>query len=190
MRQKNASVHLACDHKSGERWRWGKFVGNGRESGGHAAGLDGVVFGVDNVLVQLLDDIGWLAGFHGLWPCMDCFFRCSVKFKRAGRQSWVFRGFGRLQQMVPDLLEGDGQNARGKNPGKGAQGAIGWVDGTCLFFVHFMISSASLRLSVEKFMEMVNNPEYQAAVIHRSSALLDSRLIAILEKGKRLFVDE
>ena len=35
--------------------------------------------------------------------------------------------------------------------------------------------------SIEKFVEMVMNPSYQEIVIHRSSALKDSRLIATIE---------
>ena len=37
--------------------------------------------------------------------------------------------------------------------------------------------------SIEKFVEMVMNPSYQVIVIHRSSALKDSRLIATIEYG-------
>ena len=37
--------------------------------------------------------------------------------------------------------------------------------------------------SIEKFIEMVTNPLYQEIVIHRSSALKDSRLIATIEQS-------
>jgi uncharacterized protein (DUF1330 family) len=37
--------------------------------------------------------------------------------------------------------------------------------------------------SIEKFIEMVTNPSYQKIVIHRSSALKDSRLIATIEQS-------
>ncbi|MDY6904619.1 MAG: DUF1330 domain-containing protein [Thermodesulfobacteriota bacterium] len=36
--------------------------------------------------------------------------------------------------------------------------------------------------SIEKFFEMVNSAAYQEVVVHRTSALLDSRLIAVLER--------
>lgn len=37
--------------------------------------------------------------------------------------------------------------------------------------------------SIEKFVEMVSSASYKAIVVHRSSALKDSRLIVTLEKG-------
>lgn len=37
--------------------------------------------------------------------------------------------------------------------------------------------------SIEKFIEMISSAAYQAIVVHRSSALKDSRLIATIEKG-------
>ncbi len=38
--------------------------------------------------------------------------------------------------------------------------------------------------SIEKFMEMINSPAYQDIVVHRTSALQDSRLIATIEAGE------
>ena len=38
--------------------------------------------------------------------------------------------------------------------------------------------------SIEKFIEMINCASYQDIVVHRSSGLKDSRLIAIIERGK------
>lgn len=38
--------------------------------------------------------------------------------------------------------------------------------------------------SIEKFLAMVNSEAYQAVVHHRSAALADSRLIAMVEKGQ------
>ena len=37
--------------------------------------------------------------------------------------------------------------------------------------------------SIEKFIEMIGSAAYQKAVVHRSSALEDSRLIVTIEKG-------
>lgn len=37
--------------------------------------------------------------------------------------------------------------------------------------------------SIEKFIEMIGSTAYQAIVVHRSSALRDSRLIVTIEKG-------
>ena len=37
--------------------------------------------------------------------------------------------------------------------------------------------------SIEKFIEMISSASYRAIVVHRSSALKDSRLIATVEKG-------
>ena len=37
--------------------------------------------------------------------------------------------------------------------------------------------------SIEKFIEMIGSAAYQEAVVHRSSALEDSRLIVTIEKG-------
>jgi len=36
--------------------------------------------------------------------------------------------------------------------------------------------------SIEKFIAMINSPAYQAIVVHRASALKDSRLIVTVEK--------
>ena len=37
--------------------------------------------------------------------------------------------------------------------------------------------------SIEKFVEMISSAAYQSIVVHRSSALKDSRLIVTIEKG-------
>ena len=37
--------------------------------------------------------------------------------------------------------------------------------------------------SIEKFIEMISSASYQDIVVHRSSALADSRLIVTIEKG-------
>jgi hypothetical protein len=38
--------------------------------------------------------------------------------------------------------------------------------------------------SIEVFIEMINSASYQDILVHRSSALKDSRLIATIEGGK------
>mgnify|MGYP001048164273 CR=1 FL=1 len=38
--------------------------------------------------------------------------------------------------------------------------------------------------SIEKFVEMINSPPYQEIVVHRSSALEDSRLIVTIQRGE------
>ena len=38
--------------------------------------------------------------------------------------------------------------------------------------------------SIEVFLEMINSASYQEIIVHRSSALKDSRLIATIEGGK------
>ncbi|MBW1779868.1 MAG: DUF1330 domain-containing protein [Deltaproteobacteria bacterium] len=40
--------------------------------------------------------------------------------------------------------------------------------------------------SMEKFLEMVNDPEYQKIAIHRTAALEDSRLITTVEQVRNL----
>ncbi|MBU0992668.1 MAG: DUF1330 domain-containing protein [Proteobacteria bacterium] len=37
--------------------------------------------------------------------------------------------------------------------------------------------------SIEKFMEMVTNPDYQKSAVHRTAALEDSRLVATVDSG-------